>query len=379
VRLPAQLSVADLAVPAVVGTIATFEVLSVRPPAGLTVLAVLWGCLLLLVFRRRWPLPIATLAGLALALPFLGTSIQDLTSPALVIWVAGYAAGRWLPDLRGLPVVALYLAIMAAGLAERGPTSTSDLWGNVVWGTALIVPPYVVGVLVRRWTTRTHRLAEETQRLTAAQEQIRRETAAAERARIARELHDVLAHSVSAMVVQATAAEDLIRADPDRAVQVLHEVSEVGRRALAETGRLLHRIRDTDNELGLAPDAGLDRLGELVDGFRKQGLTVELETDGAMQGLPAGLDLSAYRIVQEALTNALRHGGGGVSVRVARRPDEVAITVRNPAGHGGTSGSGLGLRGMSERVAVFGGSLRHGRQDGHYELAVRLPLAESAA
>ena len=379
VPLPSLHRLTGAAAPAVVAVIAAVEVLSAHPPASATVLAVLWSCLLLLLFRRRWPLFTGTLAGAALLLPFAGASIQDLTSPALVIWVAGYALGRWLPDLRGLPVVALYLAIMAADLAGSAPTRTSDLWGNVIWGAALIVPPYIVGVLVCRWTTRTHRLAKESQRLAEAQEEIRRETAAAERARIARELHDVLAHSVSAMVVQATAAQDLVLADPHRAVHVLHEVSEVGRRALAETGRLLHRIRDTDNELGLAPDAGLQRLEVLVEGFRSRGMQVRLETDGAMDGLPAGLDLSAYRILQEALTNAMRHGGGEAQVWVARRPDGVEITVRNPAGRGGTSGSGLGLRGMSERVAVFGGSLRHGRSDGHYELEVRLPLVEVTA
>jgi signal transduction histidine kinase len=365
----------DAALPAVVGGIATVEVLSVRPPAAGTGLAILWVACLLLVFRRRWPIVVGTLAAIALLLPLFGTSIQDLTSPVLVAWVAQYAVGRWLPDLRGLPVVGLYVAILAAELVTGGSVGV----GDVVWGLTLLLPAYFVGVLVRRWTDRTHRLAAETERLTAAQEQVRRETAAAERARIARELHDVLAHSVSAMVLQVSAAEDLLRRDPDRAAQLLQDVADVGRRALSETGRLLHLIRDTDDELGLAPDAGLERLDELVEGFRRRGMPVDVEVDGPLTGLPGGVDLSAYRIVQEALTNALRHGDGAAArVRVVRSPARVEIHVTNRAGAGGTAGSGLGLLGVSERVAVFGGSLRHGRDDdGRYVLDVTLPVPET--
>ena len=367
----------DAVLPLAVAGICTVEILSVRPAHSPTALAVLWAACALLALRRRWPVVVGTLAGVALLLPFLGTSVEDLTSPVFVIWVAEYAVGRWVPDLRGIPVVALYLAILAGDLVVDGSASSA---GDLVWGLTLLVPAYVVGVLVRRWAERTHRLAEEARRLTAAQEQVRRETAAAERARIARELHDVLAHSVSAMVLQVSAAEDLVPRDPDRAVQVLRDAAAVGRRALAETGRLLHLVRDTENELGLTPDAGLDRLDELVDGFRGHGMRIDVDTDGDLTGLPTGVDLSAYRIVQEALTNALRHGDGReATMRLVRRAGEVEICVRNPAGPGGTSGSGLGLLGMSERVAVFGGSLRHGREDGHYVLDVTLPLTEPAA
>jgi signal transduction histidine kinase len=247
--------------------------------------------------------------------------------------------------------------------------------GDVIWGLTLLLPAYVVGVLVRRWADRMRRLADESRRLTAEREEVRREAAAAERARIARELHDVIAHSVSAMVLQVSAAEDLVRRDPDRATQLLHDAGGVGRRALTETGRLLHLIRDPRNELGLVPDAGLERLGDLVEEFRGHGMRVDLDLRGALDGLPAGVDLSAYRILQEALTNALRHGDGAASVHVDRLPDRLEICVTNRVGAEGTSGSGLGLPGMAERVAVFGGSLRHGPgDDGRYVLAVGLPV-----
>jgi signal transduction histidine kinase len=289
-----------------------------------------------------------------------------------VIWVAEYAVGRWLPDLRGAPVVGLYVALLVTDLVVAG---SSFPVGDVIWGLTLLLPAYVVGVLVRRWADRMRRLALESERLATAQEEVRREAAATERARIARELHDVIAHSVSAMVLQVSAAEDLVRRDPHWAAQLLHDAGGVGRRALTETGRLLHLIRDSGNELGLVPDAGLERLDGLVEEFRAHGMRIDLDLRGPLDGLPAGVDLSSYRILQEALTNALRHGDGAASVRIARLPHRLEICVTNRVGAAGTSGSGLGLAGMSERVAVFGGSLQHGRgDDGGYVLAVALPL-----
>jgi len=366
-------SLGEVALPIGLGALATVEALSVDPPDVGAAIAAEWTALLLLVLRRRAPLTVGSAALGLVLLPSLYMRVDELTGPILVAWLAVYSLGRFLPDLRGLAVVVLFLAVLITAFVFRDHGAGV---GDVVWVSALVLPPYGFGVLIRVWDDRTQRMAEEAARLAAGQEQIRQETAAAERARIARELHDVLAHSVSAMVVQTTAAQDLVHRDPDRAAQVLHDVAAVGRRALAETGRLLHLIRDTDDELGLQPDAGLDRLDELIEGFRQNGMGVELTRQGTDDALPAGVDLSAYRVVQEALTNALRHGSGReASVRVVRRPTEVAICVENPMGSGNTSGSGLGLLGVAERVAVFGGSLRHGRTaDGRYSLAVTLPI-----
>lgn len=223
---------------------------------------------------------------------------------------------------------------------------------------------------------RHRRLTEAAGRLAAAQDRVRQEAAAAERTRIARELHDVLAHSVSAMVVQTSAAEDLLRTDPDRAAQVLRDVSSVGRSALAETGRLLHLIRDADDELGLGPGTGLAGLPRLAEALRRSGLEVDLAVDGPLHGLPPALDLSAYRIIQEALTNALRHGSNrAAQVRVVAGRGVLDICVENTVGPGGTAGSGLGLVGVAERVAVFDGQLEHGPTgDGRYALRATLPL-----
>ena len=154
----------------------------------------------------------------------------------------------------------------------------------------------------------------------------------AERDRIARELHDVIAHSVSAMVVQTAAARDLVTTDPARAQQVLDGVTGTGRRALAETARLLHVIRDDADELGLEPVPGVADLDRLVEEFTESGLQVDLEQSGDLGGLPAGVDVSTYRIVQEALTNARRYGAGPVSLEVRRQNGSVRIAATNPVG-----------------------------------------------
>ena len=357
----------DVLIPLGIAVVATVEVLSVHPPNAPVTVAVEWAACLLLVLRRRWPLPVCTLAGCVLLLPLVGPAADDLTAPVLIVGLAGFTLGRRLPDLRGAAVMALFLGLVLRNVFSGVPANVGDL----VWVSTLLLPPYGVGVLIRSLDDRNRRLALE-------QEQAGREAAAAERTRIARELHDVLAHSVSAMVVQAAAAEDLVRADPDRAAAILRDVTSVGRRALAETGQLLRLIRD-DDELGLHPDPGLDQLDDLIDGARRGGLDVDLVVDGSLGGLSPTMNLSAYRIVQEALTNAGRHGGGPVSVRVARTPHAVEIFTENPLGTAESTGGGLGLIGMAERVTVFGGRLEHGpTADGRYRLAVSLPVPESA-
>jgi signal transduction histidine kinase len=366
--------VRDLAIPLGLAALTTVEILSVRPEGTAPALAIAWGAALALVFRKRWTLVAGTLGGSVLLLPVVGPALDELTSPMLIVWLAGFGLGRHPPHLRGLPVMVLFLlAVLGPEAVDRG-----ELPGivDLLWVGSLVLAPYVVGVAVRGFDERHRRVSEEAERLVAAQEQERREAVAAERARIARELHDVLAHSVSAMVVQVSAAEDLVRTDPDRAVRVLRDVARVGRGALAETGRLLHLIRDSGDELGLAPDAGLERLPDLVEGLQQSGLQVDLSLPRPLD-LPPGIDLSAFRIVQEALTNALRHGSvGTVRVRVADSPTTLDILVENPLGTGGNAGGGLGLVGVAERVAVFGGHLEHGPTDeGRYLLHATLPLA----
>ena len=182
-----------------------------------------------------------------------------------------------------------------------------------------------------------------------------------ERTRIARELHDIVAHAMGVMVVQAGAAEQVIDDDPERVRKALNTIRETGTEALGEMRRLVTVLRD-DSEVGLlAPQPGLDALEELVDDAKLSGLPVELTFSGDRRDLPAGVDLAAYRIIQEALTNALRHARGSelVGVDVRFGADRLDVEIRDDGvATPDTSGSGHGLVGMRERVALYGGSLR---------------------
>jgi signal transduction histidine kinase len=239
---------------------------------------------------------------------------------------------------------------------------------DAVFLLALLVPPYVFGRVVRR-------LADYNALLEREQELVRQAAVRDERDRIARDLHDVIAHSVSAMVVQVAVAQDLVHADPDRASDVLESAAGTGRRALAETGRLLHVIRDSTDELGLAPVPGLSDLPALVEDHRLRGLHVTLTGDSEGTDLPAAVDVSAYRVVGEALTNAERYAAdGGVDLDVRVSGGVLVIRAANDsAGHTG-AGSGLGLVGMAERVALLGGTMQTSDAGGRYVLEVRLPV-----
>jgi signal transduction histidine kinase len=342
------------------------ELVSTRPGGWGWGLGLELTACLLLAFRRRAPLLFGTAAPVVLlVMPYVGPALDEPAAPILIFAVAVYTLARWIPDLRGLLGVMAIVAVLLADyvLADSRHHNISD----VVFVATLFTPPYVLGRLM-------HRLAAQKVMIEQREELVTREAVRAERDRIARELHDVIAHSVSAMVVQTAAAQDLVRTDPERAERVLRDVAETGRLALAETGRLLHVIRDETDELGLHPAPGLADLAQLVERFRASGLDVELQVEDGLPPLPAGIDVSAYRIAEEALTNALRHGGGSVSMSVSMRGSDVLIKASNPqGGHRSSIGSGLGLRGMAERVSVLGGTLRHGISDGRFELDATLP------
>jgi signal transduction histidine kinase len=360
--------VRDARLPAAVAVIGALELTLLHPDGwafGITVESA--GCLAL-VWRRRFPLAACTLAPIVtLVMSLLGPRLDEASAPLLIVVISSYSLARHLHGLQGLLGLATIAAALALVYVLVDPRDHNVT--DVFFVSAILLPAYILGRLVRK-------LVEQAAQLERQQQWIKVEAARAERVRIARDLHDVIAHSVSAMVVQTAVAEDLVRRDPDGAVNTLRDVASIGRRALAETGRLLHVIRDDSGELGLLPTPGLDRLDELVDEFRGSGLQIDLHVEGLPAPLPIGVDVSAYRIVQELLSNALRHGADQQAVvRVIRGPDSLSIASENNAAATRVSGSGLGLVGIGERVALLGGTLTHGPEgDGRFVLNAVLPL-----
>jgi signal transduction histidine kinase len=360
----------EAVIPAVLAVLATIELISLSVPRPLAAIAIEVVACALLVLRKRSTLTVCTAAGLVLVLlPYIGPELNEPAMPILIVALASFSLARYLPRHGGLLGIATIFVALA--VTQRLTLSPPPGLSDAIFLVAILTPPYAFGWVMRR-LDESHRA--QTRLLLEQQESARRAAAAEERTRIARELHDVLAHSISAMVVQAEAASDLLPRAPDRAVAALREVTAVGRDALAETGRLLRLIRDS-------PEVGLCRLPELVDGFRRSGLKVDLVTDGTLDSLPSGVDLSGYRIAQEALTNALKYASDrAVRLKVSRSSTllTIAATNRTDADQRESLG-GLGLAGMRERVSAFGGSLSHGLgEDGLFALRATLPLvAES--
>lgn len=355
--------------PAALAIAGVIEMASLRPNAwGFGAAAEVVTCVVL-CGRRRFPLisPMVALTCIVL-IPVLGTPLDQPAMPIALCALSFFSLGRYVRGNRVFLGFALILGGVWADYHwfDDRPHDISD----VVFVAALVTPPFILGRLLSR-------LSEQKAELERNRDLVRAQAVRDERDRIARDLHDVIAHSVSAMVVQTAAAQDLIHSDPDRAEAVLADVADTGRQALAETGRLLHVIRDTNGELGLNPAPGLAQVSSLVDRFRADGLAIDLNLVAPLPALPAGIDVSAYRIVQEALTNALRYGADrSATLSIACAHDAVSIRSTNVInGNGRSVGSGLGLLGMAERVAVLGGTFSHHvTPDGHFELAATLPV-----
>ena len=362
-----RLRPADVLVPAGILGIGVIELATARPDGWVAGAVLEAFTATLLVARRRWTMVTCTVAAVVMLwMPWAGPQLDDVATPILFLAVICYSLGRWLVDLRGIAGLAVLLAMFL--LDYLVVDGRAHGFGDIVFVSALVAPPYVFGRIVQR-------LHEQSRLLEQQAEQIRDQAVRDERDRIAREMHDVIAHSLSAMVVQTAAAQDLVYRDPTRAADMLERAAESGRAALAETGRLLHLIRDESDELGLRPAPGLADLPELLGSYREAGLEIHTELALPERRLTGGVDVSAYRVVQEALTNALKHGTGPVELTVDATGEELRIRCRNRVGLHPAPGSGLGLQGMAERVEVLGGSLRHGAAGDTFELEVAVPLA----
>ena len=330
-----------------------------------------------LLFRRRAPF-VALLVAAAGAIAFTLVDPEgafDTSTMFFVLLLGCWAAGSLL-DVR--QSVISFAALLAAGwlVMLRAPEQS---WSEVLWISLPLTGVFVLAAASARHSERA-RLAEERAWRT---EEEAREAVAEERNRITRELHDVLAHSVSVMTVQASAVRRRLTPEQEREREALLTVEETGRQALAEMRRLVGIMRTEEDSVALTPQPGLGTLPALVEQVRQSGLPVELTVEGEPVALPAGVDLSAYRIVQEALTNTLKHAGPAhawVAVRYAGK--DVEIEVENDGrsnAEGDGTGHGHGLVGMRERVALCGGELHSGpRPGGGYRISARLPVAGSA-
>jgi signal transduction histidine kinase len=251
---------------------------------------------------------------------------------------------------------------------------TTNDFADYMFILAFLAGAWTSGRALRSRQQRADALFARTVRLEVEKEEQARRARDEERSRIAREIHDVISHGVSVMVVQAAAAERVLDDDPESARAALLAVQDVGRDARVELRRMLGLMRaPTDGDLAPQPD--LTRLPALLEQVRRAGLEVDVEYAGQPTDVPAGVALTAYRVIQEALTNALTHGAGSrAQLRLARCESALEIEVVNPAGPGAPSG-GHGLVGMRERVLLYGGTLQHGREaDGFFRLRVSLPV-----
>jgi signal transduction histidine kinase len=347
-------------------------------PDGLAVALALCSTLPVAV-RRRWPIPVAAVllfangAELAAAAPH-----QGALQPYIALVLAGYSVGSRAEGRFSIVLPAalavLAMPVFALALADHqslGNEVTSYIWLVAAWG---------VGRVVRGMRRQTRELEAANAELAEHREIAAAAAVAVERGRIAREIHDVIAHNVSMIVVQAGAAARVLGSDDPRVRSALETIADTGRQTVDEMRSLLGILRADDGEEERAPQPGLADLGSLADRLRESGISVDWRVEGDPLQLPRALDLSAYRIVQEALTNALRHARGARAEVIVRYGERVlgldicdAGGARNGASVGATTG-GHGIVGMRERAALFGGELTAVPTADGFRVTATLPL-----
>ncbi|MFF8986199.1 sensor histidine kinase [Streptomyces globisporus] len=304
----------------------------------------------------------------------------------VITYTVATVGERWASRL------ALIGSLSAAALSQlRWEAEPGGSWFQVIFVTVIMTVPFVLawvlGDSLRTRRAYFDQLEERAARLEREREAQSKVAVAAERARIARELHDVVAHNVSVMVVQADGAAYVMDAAPDQAKQALETISGTGRQALAEMRRLLGVLRTGDApESGeYVPQPDVEQIEDLVAQVRQTGLEVDFKVEGTPRPLPSGVELTAYRVVQEALTNTRKHGGpdAGASVRLVYFDDGLGLLIEDDgrgAAHelyedGGADGAGHGMIGMRERVGMVGGTLDAGpRPGGGFRISALLPL-----
>jgi signal transduction histidine kinase len=334
--------------------------------AGVMAAALLWR-------RKNALVMVVVVMAAAVVLLIALTAPSNASSVVAVVIVAGYSSGAHLALRRSLAAFVLTLGAVAAVCIVQTPT---DIFFPVAFfGTV----PWVVGRVIRTQTALARELTEKAEREQFAREEEEARATAAERARVARELHDVLAHNLSVMVIQASAARRVADKNPAAAVEAAKLISRTGREALSELRYVFGPVRKTDGDRwGASP--GLANIDQLASRAHRAGLPVEVRIEGPPAQLSPGADLAAYRIVQEALTNSLKHSyGARATVTVRYEPTGVVVEVLDDGNGAHSNGNradsgGHGLVGMRERIALYGGQLETGsRGGGGFAVRARLP------
>jgi signal transduction histidine kinase len=328
-----------------------------------------------LLARRRYPFaaPAAVYLYCAAVSFYNGNLVTFSFGIFLAVLTSAFLMGM-LPD-RNQSVSGLAIGIGAAAIVVHNDPDQG--WGDFFFISLLFTIVWLAGNALGAKLSQ-YRLAEErAARLEREREEKARTAVAEERARIARELHDVVGHAVSVMTVQASGVRRLLRPEQEREREALMIVEQTGREALAEMRRLVGVLRRPEEAPALAPQPSLQYLDKLVDQVRESGLDVDLKVEGEAEKLPASVDLAAYRLVQEGLTNTLKHAQAHRAEVLVRYGDgEVELVVADDGdGKGGGDSGGHGLVGLRERIAVAGGKLEAGpRTGGGYEVRARIPM-----
>jgi signal transduction histidine kinase len=326
--------------------------------------------------RRRFPLGSLLAVGIAIgSSSFIdGRLIPDDLITLLIAFALLVLFGMRPQRSQALAGLAFVIGI-AALVVSNDPKGKV---GDFVWDIITFTIAWVVGFAVGGKFREVDEAKERVTRAEREREERARLAVADERARIARELHDVVGHSVSVMTVQASAVRRLLEPDQEKEREALLVVEQTGREALAEMRRMVGVLRRPEEAPALAPQPSLDHLDKLIAQAREAGLPVVLQIEGKPEPLPAGIDLTAYRLVQEGLTNALKHARAQHAEVLVRYSDghvELTVSDDGPGGGDGDKG-GHGLVGMRERVSVYGGELEAGpRPEGGYRLRAKLPIA----
>jgi signal transduction histidine kinase len=297
--------------------------------------------------------------------------LEAATTPAVALAIAAYSVGDYAERIRewiGLAGVAALIAVNAARQFS---------FGDLLLIAMILGGAWLAGRAIRYRRDRERTLERLTVDLEREREEKARAAVAEERVRIARELHDVVAHAISVIVLQARGGRRSLATDPGETREALDTIEATGSQALTEMRRLLEMLRRDDEEIALVPQPSLRYLDALAAQVREAGLPVDLSVEGEPIELPPGVDLSAYRIVQEALTNALKHAGPATARVVLRyRENDLELEIADTGlGTGANDGEGHGLVGMRERVSLYGGRIEAGpRNGGGFAVRARLPL-----